>query len=235
MDFEFEKIKKTRVYEEIVQQMKEYFEKGNIKQGEKLPSERDLAEMFNCSRVSVNQALTILEAQGLVVRKVGEGTFITDDNDYELAQLVSLLNPSPEHAVNAPLEVRHLFEPQIAQLASERATEEDIALMEDSLRRQKTKVERGQLILEEDSEFHYLIARATKNQILVKIVEAIHDMVSETREKSLMAKEGGRQSLEGHYVIFEALKNKDGLGAAMAMEQHLEDVEALMLSFNRDD
>jgi GntR family transcriptional repressor for pyruvate dehydrogenase complex len=69
----FKEVKKTKVYEEIVKQLKDYFAKGNLQPGDKLPSERDLAKQFNCSRVSVRQALTILEAQGLLVRKVGGG------------------------------------------------------------------------------------------------------------------------------------------------------------------
>jgi GntR family transcriptional repressor for pyruvate dehydrogenase complex len=233
MKFQFEQVKKVRVYEEIVEQLKRYFEQGNLKPGERLPSERDLAEMFNCSRVSVRQALTILEAQGLVVRKVGGGTYKADEDDFELSQLVSLLMPEHEEdAIDDPLEVRRLMEPQIARLAAVRATEEDIALMEDCLRRQEEKVERGQLIIQEDSQFHYAIARATKNGIIIRLGEAINDMIWETRQKSIMAEQGARRSLEGHYLIFEAIKNKDGEGASKAMEEHLREVESLMFAYN---
>jgi GntR family transcriptional repressor for pyruvate dehydrogenase complex len=233
MKFQFEQVKKVRVYEEIVEQLKRYFEQGNLKPGERLPSERDLAEMFNCSRVSVRQALTILEAQGLVVRKVGGGTYKADEDDFELSQLVSLLMPEREEdAIDDPLEVRRLMEPQIARLAAVRATEEDIALMEDCLRLQKEKVERGQLIIHEDSQFHYAIARATKNGIIIRLGEAINDMIWETRQKSIMAEQGARRSLEGHYLIFEAIKNKDGEGASKAMEEHLGEVENLMFAYN---
>ena len=233
MKFQFEQVKKVRVYEEIVEQLKRYFEQGNLKPGERLPSERDLAEMFNCSRVSVRQALTILEAQGLVVRKVGGGTYKADEDDFELSQLVSLLMPEREEdAIDDPLEVRRLMEPQIARLAAVRATEEDIALMEDCLRLQKEKVERGQLIIHEDSQFHYAIARATKNGIIIRLGEAINDMIWETRQQSIMAEQGARRSLAGHYLIFEAIKNKDGEGASKAMEEHLREVESLMFAFN---
>ena len=92
-------------------------------------------------------------------------------------------------------------------------------------------MEKGELIIQEDSQFHYAIARATKNGIIVKLTEAIHDMVWETREKSIMAYHGGLRSLEGHYPILEAIKNKDGEGASKAMEKHLGEVEELMLSY----
>lgn len=226
----FEQVKRVRVFEEIVQQLKDYFARGELKPGDKLPSERELAEQFNCSRVSVRQALTILEAQGLLVRKVGGGTYKVSDADFDVSQLVHLLT-SEHETINEPLEVRRLLEPKMAQLAAERATEEDIALMEDCLNRQKAKVEAGELIIQEDSEFHYAIARATKNGIIVKLVEAIHDMLWETREKSIMASGGGRRSLEGHYPILEAIKNSDSAAACKAMTKHLGEVEDLILSY----
>lgn len=226
----FEQVKRVRVFEEIVQQLKDYFAKGELKPGDKLPSERELAEQFNCSRVSVRQALTLLEAQGLVVRKVGGGTYKVSDADFEVTQLVNILKPD-EETFEEPLEVRRLLEPKIASLAAKRATREDIALMEDSLRRQKEKVEAGELIIQEDSEFHYAIAKATKNGIIVKLVEAIHDMLWQTREKSIMAAEGGRRSLEGHYPILEAIKNKDSEAAYEAMTKHLGEVEDLIVSY----
>ena len=226
----FEQVKRVRVFEEIVQQLKDYFAKGELKPGDKLPSERELAEQFNVSRVSVRQALTILEAQGLLVRKVGGGTYKVSDADFEVSQLVNLLMPETE-TFEEPLEVRLLLEPKIASLAAHRATAEDIELMEDSLRRQKEKVEAGELIIQEDSEFHYAIARATKNGIIVKLVEAIHDMLWQTREKSIMAVGGGRRSLEGHYPILEAIKNKDPQAAYEAMTKHLGEVEDLIVAY----
>ena len=226
----FEQVKRVRVFEEIVQQLKDYFAQGELKPGDKLPSERELAEQFNVSRVSVRQALTILEAQGLLVRKVGGGTYKVSDADFEVTQLVNLLMPETE-TFEEPLEVRLLLEPKIASLAAHRATAEDIELMEDSLRRQKEKVEAGELIIQEDSEFHYAIARATKNGIIVKLVEAIHDMLWQTREKSIKAVGGGRRSLEGHYPILEAIKNKDAQGAYEAMTKHLGEVEDLIVAY----
>ncbi len=226
----FEQVKRVRVFEEIVQQLKDYFEKGELKPGDKLPTERQLAEQFNVSRVSVRQALTIFEAKGLVVRKVGGGTYKASDAPFEVAQLVNLLMPETE-TYEEPLEVRLLLEPKIASLAAHRATAEDIQLMEDSLRRQKEKVEAGELIIEEDSDFHTAIANATKNGIIVKLVEATHDMLWQTREKSIMAAGGGRRSLEGHYLILEAIKNKDAQGAYDAMKKHLREVEDLIVSY----
>lgn len=226
----FKQIKKVRVYEEIVEQLREYLKKGELKPGDRLPSERDLADQFDVSRVSVRQALTILETQGLLVRKVGGGTYKVSEEDFEVSQLVNLLM-SDTAEINEPLEVRRLIEPKMAQMAAERATQEDIAEMEDCLLRQTKRIEEGELIISEDSDFHYAIAKATKNGIIVKLVEAIHDMLWHTREKSIKAEHGGKRSLEGHYTILEAIKQGDSYAAYEAMRKHLEEVESLLLSY----
>ena len=227
---EFKHVKKVRVYEEIVEQLKDYFSKGELKPGDRLPSERDLAVQFDVSRVSVRQALTILETQGLLVRKVGGGTYKVSEEDFEVSQLVNLLTTKKEE-INEPLEVRRLIEPKMAQMAAERATQEDIAEMEDCLLRQEARMEAGELIISEDSEFHYAIAKATKNGIIVKLVEAIHDMLWQTRENSIKAEQGNKRSLEGHYPILDAIKKGDSYAAYDAMQKHLEEVEGLILSY----
>lgn len=227
---EFKQVKKVRVYEEIVEQLKDYFAKGELKPGDKLPSERDLAAQFDVSRVSVRQALTILETQGLLERKVGGGTYKVSETNFEVSQLVNLLM-TKKTEINEPLEVRRLIEPKMAQMAAERATQEDIAAMEDCLLRQKARVETGELIISEDSEFHYAIAKATKNGIILKLVEAIHDMLWQTRENSIKAEQGNQRSLEGHYPILDAIKKGDSYAAYEAMLKHLEEVESLMLSY----
>lgn len=225
----FKQIKKVRVYEEIIEQLKDSFAKGDLKPGDQLPSERELAAQFDVSRVSVRQALTILETQGFLVRK-GEGAYKVNKQDFEVTQLVNLLTTNKSE-INEPLEVRRLIEPKMAEMAAERATEEDIAEMEDCLERQKARIEAGELIITEDSEFHYAIAKATKNGIVVKLLEAIHDMIMQTREKSIMAAGGSQRSLDGHYPILEAIKNRDSNAAYDAMREHLEEVESLIISY----
>jgi len=226
----FQVIKKTRVYEEVVKQLKELITSGELKPGEKLPSERELAKSFGVSRVSVRQALTVLETLGLIERKVGGGTFnVADKLDFEIEPILDAIMRKKDQ-LNQPLEVRRILEPNLARLAAERATEEDIRAMEESLQHQKEQIERGELIIEEDSKFHYCIARATKNEIALKIVEAIHDLLWQTREESIKARQGSQLSYKGHQRILRAIKSRDGEKAYKAMMDHLEEVEALIMT-----
>ncbi|MHB1652845.1 MAG: FadR/GntR family transcriptional regulator [Desulfitobacteriaceae bacterium] len=224
-------VKRVRVYEEVIQQLKDAITQGELKPGDRLPSERELASEFNVSRVTIRQALTVLETLGLIIRKVGGGTYsVHTNNDFEVAKLVEVL-ATRRTTLSEPLEVRRMIEPKMAKLAAERATQEDIVRMEDCLRRQKEKVESQQLITQEDSEFHYAIAKATKNSIILKLVETLHEILWETRQSSISANQGNKRSLHGHYPILSAIKNKDGAAAYEAMSAHLEEVEALIMFY----
>jgi len=226
----FQTIKKTRVYEEVVKQLKELILSGELGPGEKLPSERELAKEFGVSRVSVRQALTVLETLGLIERKVGGGTFsVVEKVNFDIDPMLENIMKNKDQ-LREPLEIRRILEPSLAQLAAERATEEDIKSLEDSLKRQKELIEQGKLIIEEDNRFHYLIAKAAKNEIALKIVEVIHDMIWQTREKSIKARQGSELSYQGHQKILRAIKTGKGEKAFNAMLDHLEEVEALIMT-----
>lgn len=228
---QIKKVKRVRVYEEVLEQLKEALIQGELKPGDRFPTERELVEKFNVSRVTIRQALTVLEALGLIERKVGGGTYaINNSNDFEVARLVEVLS-SKKSTITEPLEVRRILEPEIARLAAKRATTKDITEMEDCLKRQKVKVEANELIIQEDSEFHYAIAKSTKNSIVLKIIEMMHEMLWDTRKSSISAYQGSKRSLDGHYLILKAIKNRDGDAAYETMSKHLEEVETLIISY----
>lgn len=226
----FQAIKRTRVYEEVVKQLKDLITSGGLKPGDKLPPERELADQFNVSRVSIRQALTVLETLGLIERKVGGGTFsVADQKDFDIDPLVENLLTKKDQ-LNQPLEVRRILEPNLAKLAAERAEDQDIEKLEQSLEKQKKLIDQNELIIEEDNNFHFLIAKTTKNDIALKILETINDMLLETREESIKAEQGSELSFKGHQRIFEAISGRDSEAAFEAMVNHLEDVETLIMS-----
>ncbi|NLK01269.1 MAG: FadR family transcriptional regulator [Clostridia bacterium] len=226
----FETIKKTRVYEEVVKQIKELIMEGKLDSGERLPSERELAKQFGVSRVSVRQALTVLETLGLIERKVGGGTFnVTKISDFDVDPIVEAILKKRDQ-LNQPLEMRRMLEPNLARLAAKRAKDDNIRELEGSLKTQRKLLDEGELIIEEDVRFHYLIAKATNNDIAVKIVEVVHEFLQQTREKSIKARQGGELSYRGHTLILRAIKKRDEDRAYEAMMDHLEEVEALILT-----
>lgn len=225
---ELETIQRTKIYEEVAAQLERLILDGALKPGDKLPPERELAERFDVSRSAVREALRSLELKGLVEPRPGEGTLVrTPSIDSLLNPLASLLGQKLE-LVGELLEVRTMVEPHLAGRAARNATAEDIAELANILERHEGKVARQELAIEEDSEFHYTIARASKNSVILKVVDMMMDILRESRERSLQVDGRPARSLAGHRRIFNAIKRRDPEGAEKAMRQHLSEIEAIV-------
>ena len=186
-------------------------QQGILVHGAKLPAERVLAERFKVSRSSVREAIRTLEFQGLAVSKHGSGTFInTQSLDAELHDI---------------FEVRHLLEPQLAALAAERATDEDVERLSSILVEQQRQIMEGETGVDADTEFHFALATATHNLALVKVVSAVEDVLRQSRDQTLQQPGRSQRSLESHRQILVMVQTGDHLGARSAMEHHLTAVE----------
>jgi GntR family transcriptional repressor for pyruvate dehydrogenase complex len=122
-----------------------------------------------------------------------------------------------------------IIEPALARRAALHASPEQIAEMESILNRQEQKVRRGELATEEDTNFHYTVALAADNSVMLKLTHVLMDSLRELRERSLEV--GGRQqkSLIAHRRILAAIRQSDATAAESAMRQHLLEVEKLIL------
>jgi GntR family transcriptional repressor for pyruvate dehydrogenase complex len=226
----FETIQKTKVYEEVAAQLERLILDGAFLPGDKLPPERELAERFGVSRSAVREAIRALELKGFVEPRPGEGTLVrTPSLDSLLNPLASLLGQKRE-LVHELLEVRMMIEPPLAARAARNAGPEDIARLDEILNRQKERVARHELAIEEDSEFHYTIARAAKNSVILKVLDMMMDILRESREQSLQVEGRRERSLAGHRRIFNAIKRRDPQAAEGAMRQHLTEIEAILLN-----
>ncbi len=219
------RVKRQRLYEEIVRQFHGLIRQGALKHGDRLPSERELSEQFKVSRSSVREAIRSLELQGLVVSKRGSGTFINTENLEAALDLVTAnLNVGGE-ALQDVFEMRHLMEPHIAALAAQRATAEEVAEMREILEEQQRQVDLGGTGVESDTAFHFALAAATHNSALVKVVSAIEDILQMSRDKSLQEPGRPQRSLASHCQILRMVETGDVPGAQQAMDHHLTAVE----------
>ncbi len=128
------------------------------------------------------------------------------------------------------LEFREMIEPALARRAATYASPEDLDLLEAVLRRQKEKVDRGELAIEEDSEFHYAIANAAKNSVVLRVLDAFMDLLRESREQSLQVEGRLQKSLAGHRLILQAIQRHDSSAAEAAMRRHIEEIEGIVLN-----
>jgi GntR family transcriptional regulator, transcriptional repressor for pyruvate dehydrogenase complex len=232
---ELSPIKSTRIYQEIVRQVKGMIAEGRLKSGDQLPPERDLAEKFVVSRTSVREALRALESLGLVQIRPGEGTFVREVSIETLIEPLALIMVSQREAIGELFEARRLLEPTIAALAATRATPEEIHEMERILEQQAKEVATGKTGLTEDAAFHAAIGTAAHNRAITRIAHAVMDLLTQSREDSLNTPGRPNRSHEDHKRIVAAIAARDEEGARRAMLGHLEAVEALVLGSDSRD
>ena len=214
-----------RLHEDIVQQFLSLIRGGSLQHGDRLPSERVLAEQFKVSRSSVREALRSLELQGLVVSRRGSGTYInTGDLNSVLALIASSLSSGAD-TLRDIFEMRHLLEPQIAFLAAQKADPQELLQMEEILEEQGRQIARGETGVNADTDFHFALAVATHNSAMVKVVSAVEDILRRSRDQSLQEPGRPQRSLASHRQILEMLQAGDKHAARQAMEHHLTSVE----------
>jgi GntR family transcriptional repressor for pyruvate dehydrogenase complex len=222
-------VKSTRIYEEIVRQIKAMIAEGRLKSGDRLPPERDLAEKFVVSRTSVREALRALETLGLVEIRPGEGTFVRSVSVEALVEPLAMIMASQREALGERFEARRLLEPAIAALAARRATPEEIQEMERILDQQAREIASGRTGLALDGEFHAAIAAAAHNRAISRLVHGIMDLLAQSREESLTTPGRPLRSHQDHRRVLEAIRQRDADGAERAMREHIAAVEALVL------
>jgi GntR family transcriptional repressor for pyruvate dehydrogenase complex len=225
----FKPIKKNRIYEEIVDEIKDLISQGRLKWGDQLPTERELSETFKVSRTCVREAFRVLESQGFLEIRQGDGTYVADNAIDSLVQpLASFILKEKDYQTEL-FEMRQLLESQLAYLAAERATPEKISKMEKILRRQEEEIANGETGLDSDRDFHHALAEAASNRILLHIINTTKEFLAESRESYLLGEERAKKSFPHHKRIFNAIKKGDGELAAKAMREHIEDVEKILI------
>jgi GntR family transcriptional repressor for pyruvate dehydrogenase complex len=225
---ELEPVKSIRIYEDIVRQVKALIADGHLKSGDRLPPERDLAERFRVSRTSVREALRSLQSLGLIEIRAGEGAFVRDVSVEALIEPLALVILPYREAVGELFEARHLIEPAIAALAARRASREEIAEMERILDEQAREIAHGRTGMAQDSSLHAAIAAAAHNRAIVRIVNALVDLLAQSREESLHTPGRPKRSHQDHRRILRAIRRGDEAGAQKAMLDHLTAVEKLV-------
>ena len=225
---DIEPVKSVRIYEDIVRQVKALIADGQLKSGDRLPPERDLAERFRVSRTSVREALRSLQSRGLIEIRAGEGAFVRDVSVEALIEPLALVILPYREAVGELFEARHLLEPAIAALAARRATREEIAEMERILVEQAHEVAEGRTGMAQDSALHAAIAQSAHNRAIVRIVSALVDLLAQSREESLLTAGRPTRSHQDHRRILDAIRRRDEAGARRAMLEHLTAVQRLV-------
>lgn len=213
-------IKKVNIGEQVYNQLKNQLISGEWKPGMKIPSENELANSLGVSRITVRQALQKLSALGLIETKLGEGSFVKEINS---GILMNTLIPTA-YLTNADqmqiLEFRRLIEIETVALAAEKATIQDINELKDVLKAMKLSKEDPIAFAREDLNFHFTIAKITKNCLIIKVHEILKDILSKSLE-DIVKKMGPSDALYYHERILDAISNNNSELAKTVMRKHV--------------
>jgi GntR family transcriptional repressor for pyruvate dehydrogenase complex len=219
-----EPIRRVKLYEEVAARIRGLIAEGELRPGQALPSERKLAEQFKVGRAVIREAIRQLEVSGLVESRHGGGNYVREVTvEHLVAPIASVLN-GMRHLREELMDARLFFEPQIARAAAARATPEDLRLLEGAVRRQEERAAGGQSGAEEDAEFHELLARATHNTVVERVMEVIDNLLEDSQARLFRSVQRARISLEGNRRILEAVRSHDQEAAQKAMVAHLQDI-----------
>src|SRR5918994_7900636 len=172
-------IRRVKLYEEVAARIRDLIAGGELGPGRALPSERKLAEQFRVGRAVIREAIRQLEVSGLVESRHGGGNYVREITvEHLVAPIATVLNDMG-HLREELMDARLIFEPQVAREVAKSATTEDLRQLEDVIRRQEVRTRDGQATAEEDAEFHRLLARSTHNTVVVRVMEAIDNLLKD--------------------------------------------------------
>jgi GntR family transcriptional repressor for pyruvate dehydrogenase complex len=226
---DFRVVRKTRVSEEIIGQIRDLISSGRLKVGDRLPAERELAKLLDVGRSTVREAIRALESLGIVQVRAGEGTFLIANPADRPGDPLTTKVFSSLHNQRKLFEVRMVIEPDLAALAARRASFDQIVKMRETLRQQESLIQQGDSGIVADTQFHYLLAEAAGNEILFNIMTGLMDLLRETRQASLQTSGRPVRSVKQHRAVLRAIETRDPKGAEQRMREHLFDMEHVVL------
>lgn len=214
--------------EQLSEQLMRMIVDGQLKAGDKLPNERELADSAGISRTSVREALRDLELRGLISRKPGRGTVVQPQTRPDLhAQMLGVMDTS-QRVLREVMDLRAVIEPPIAERAALRARGGELSallrpleLAENELRQDKPSTA---LLVRLDVDFHIAVAKLTHNPMLVRLLDVANEWMAPSRESALQTMKRIETSVAAHRRIYDAIRQHQGNEAHQAMARHIQEI-----------
>jgi GntR family transcriptional regulator, transcriptional repressor for pyruvate dehydrogenase complex len=223
----FKSAKTHRISHNIVKQIRNAILAGELKPGDRLPSEKDLAISFNVSKASLREAVRSLEALGMVevLQGVSGGVFIREV-DLETARnslfnYIFFQNPSIQEFT----QLRLMIEPQMAAIAAEKATEDDLRFFDDNLSQTYLQLNSGEFYYKLDTAFHHRIAAISDNRLIVFVIDSLKNAIVNLKLQLELDSSFSMQVYKSHQRIVESLRKRDAEACKEEMRKHIMSVE----------
>jgi len=223
-----QKISKQNVSDIVYQQLEQCILEGVWMPGEKIPSENTLAEQMGVSRVTIRNALQRLSSIGLVEARQGGGTYVKLNDEGQTLQLLKPILMRTKPDVKYFLEYRLAIEPEIAALAAQRVTPDELATIQAHLRAYENAVAVGDAasIQPQDAQLHYAIAVASHNPLIIKIYEIIKDIYGQNLAQ-IVRDVGSDAGVRYHRKIVNAITLGNAADARTFMRKHISETVRL--------
>ena len=227
----FKEIAPVRLYESAIEQIIDLVKRSELKPGDKLPPERELAEKLSISRGSLREAFRVLESRGIIKSKPGGGRYIRKIRKNGHKSTENIILSLEKSSILELLEAREIFEVKIAEIVAQRATTEDIELIEKALNKMNEEERlKDDKKTESDTEFHLAITGASHNFVFVNIIKLHLDLLRDTREKTQQIPGRREERWREHQAILQAIKERDSKKAGEAMLKHLRNVREVLVN-----
>lgn len=221
---QFATIRRNAVAGEAIETIKQMIVRGELKAGQRLPSERDLAAQLGVSRPSLREAIRALIALNILESRHGEGTFISSLELELLAEPIDFVLQVNDDALISLFEARRVLEAGVAALAAERATDLELAELEDFVKLGRGKLDDAELFIEHDIEFHARIRRAARSPVLASLLSSVSALSVASRRRTAQDPVTRARAFADHQAMVKALKARNARRAHDMMIAHLEHV-----------
>lgn len=231
----YKKIKNQRIFEQVLEQIRNQIVSGALRPGDRLPPERTLAELVGVHRNPIREALKIMEYMGIIESKPGVGSILSDVGKDILAERVSKISRfSPRSFLSELIELREALEPHMAALAAERASAEDLEAMKAAIKDLKDEILQEKKLSSADERLHLAIAKATHNDTFLRITEPVMAMLAEFRENSMKIPGRRKAILQEHERIYKAIRSRNPKTARAVMKRHLAQIRFMLQNLPED-
>lgn len=211
-----EPVKKVNLSEKISNRLLEQINLGHFKPGERLPSERELSEIFDASRTTIREAIKGLTSVGVIQKKRG-GNYVCDDLSNIISKPFDILLSTAQLNMSEIIEARMSIESQLARLAAVRATDEELSQMEECV---MANMENKNALMRKSIKFHELIATSAKNRVLSEMYSVIYRILCDNQKNEDSLRKVQSSQMQ-HRQIFEAIRERDPDRAEELMKSHL--------------
>jgi GntR family transcriptional regulator, transcriptional repressor for pyruvate dehydrogenase complex len=221
---------RERLYEQVADYIEDLVSSGELRPGDKLPPERELAETLRVARGVVREAVKVLAVRGLVTVKPGLGTYISEVSADAISGHLDRYFRLGNQSHSDLIELRQILEVEFAALAAQRAQPQDLQEMHRAVAEMDLNIDRAQAYIDADQTFHLAIARAARNEMFPLLIEAVAGYLEASRLMIFKVPGAPQRGQAWHRKLCEAIEQHDAAGARQAMREHMtqvaEDVQA---------